>query len=80
MRSFWTEPYLWIHLAGIAVLPLSLMICLLGLAAGDPILPPVVELGLVAIAGIAPIAWMQIQQPFCIFSLLAVAVRPERLS
>ncbi|HAA30327.1 MAG TPA: low-complexity tail membrane protein, partial [Cyanobacteria bacterium UBA8553] len=22
MRSFWTEPFLWIHLAGIAALPL----------------------------------------------------------
>lgn len=62
------------------MLPLSLLICLLGFAAGDPILPPWLEIGLVAIAGIAPIAWMQSQKPFCIFSLLAVTLRPERLS
>lgn len=80
MRSFWADPYLWIHIAGIAALPLSLLICLLGFAAGDPILPPWLEIGLVAIAGIAPIAWMQSQKPFCIFSLLAVALRPEQLS
>ncbi|MER3432199.1 MAG: low-complexity tail membrane protein [Leptolyngbya sp. ERB_1_1] len=80
MRSFWADPYLWIHVAGGAAVPLSLLVCLLGLAAGDPILPPWLELGLVAIAGIAPIAWMQIQKPFYIFSLLAVAVRPPQLS
>lgn len=79
MRSFWTDPYLWIHVAGIAVVPLSLLVCLLGLAAGDPILPPWLELGLIAIAGIAPIAWMQIQKPFYIYSLLAVAMRPLQL-
>ncbi|MBW4440754.1 MAG: low-complexity tail membrane protein [Plectolyngbya sp. WJT66-NPBG17] len=80
MRSFWADPYLWIHLAGIAAVPLSLLVCLLGLAAGDPILPPWLELGLIAIAGIAPIAWMQIQKPFYIYSLLAVALRPQLLS
>lgn len=62
------------------MLPLSLLICLLGFAAGDSILPPWLEIGLVAIAGIAPIAWMQSQKPFCIFSLLAVTLRPARLS
>lgn len=80
MRSFWADPYLWIHLAGVATVPLSLLVCLLGLAAGDPILPPWLELGLVAIAGIAPIAWMQFQKPFYIYSLLAVALRPPQLS
>jgi hypothetical protein len=80
MRSFWADPYLWIHIAGIAVLPISLLICLFGFAAGDPILPPWLEIGLVAIAGIAPIAWMQSQKPFCIFSLLAVTLRPEQLT
>jgi hypothetical protein len=80
MRSFWADPYLWIHLAGVAAVPLSLLVCLLGLAAGDPILPPWLELGLVAAAGIAPIVWMQLQKPFYIYSLLAVALRPEQLT
>lgn len=80
MRIFWSDPYLWIHLAGIAAVPLCLLLCLLGFAAGNPILPAWLELGLVAIIGIAPIAWMQLQKPFYIFSLLAVALRPERLT
>lgn len=80
MRSFWSDPYLWIHLAGIAALPIFLEICLLGLAAGDPLLPAVLELGFVAAVGIAPIVWMQWQRPFYIFSLLAIALQPAQLS
>ncbi|MBD2070000.1 low-complexity tail membrane protein [Leptolyngbya sp. FACHB-671] len=80
MRSFWSDPYLWIHLAGIAALPIFLEICLLGLAAGDPLLPAVLELGFVAVVGIAPIFWMQWQRPFYIFSLLAIAIQPAQLS
>jgi hypothetical protein len=80
MRAFWSDPYLWIHLAGVAAVPFALLLCLIGFAAGDPSLPPWLELGIVAIAGIAPIAWMQTQKPFYIFSLLAVALKPENLS
>jgi hypothetical protein len=80
MRSFWSDPYLWLHAAGLAAVPLCLIFCLLGLAVGDPFLPPWLELGLVAIAGIAPIAWMQWQKPFYIYSLIAVALKPELLT
>jgi hypothetical protein len=80
MRAFWSDPYLWVHAAGIAALPFWFLVCLFGFAVGDPILPPWLELGLVAIAGIAPISWMQSQRPFYIFSLLAVALRAERLT
>ncbi len=80
MRSFWSDPFLWIHLAGLAALPIWLGLCLLGLAVGDPMLPFWLEIGLVAIFGIAPILWMQWQRPFDIFSLLIVTVKPERLS
>jgi hypothetical protein len=80
MRNFWFNPYLWVHLAGLAAVPLWLGVCLLGLAVGDPWLPPGVELGLVAIAGSAPIVWMQWQRPFNIFSLLAVTLKPECLT
>ena len=80
MRAFWSDPYLWIHAAGLAAVPLCLVICLLGLAGGDPLLPIWLELGLVAIVGIAPIVWMQWQRPFYIFSLVAVAIKPERLT
>jgi hypothetical protein len=80
MRSFWTDPYLWIHLAGFAALPLWLELCWLGLAVGDPVLPFWLELLLVAAIGIAPIFWMQWQHPFYIFSLIAVALKPAQLT
>ncbi|MCY7324342.1 MAG: low-complexity tail membrane protein [Phormidesmis sp. CAN_BIN36] len=80
MRAFWSDPYLWVHAAGVAAVPLCLVVCLLGLSVGDPLLPVWLELGLVTIVGIAPIVWMQWQKPFYIFSLVAVALKPERLT
>lgn len=80
MRSFWSDPYLWIHLAGLAALPLFLELCFLGLAVGDPVLPVFLEVLFVAGIGIAPILWMQWQRPFCIFSLVALAIKPEFLT
>ncbi|HEY9859455.1 MAG TPA: low-complexity tail membrane protein [Candidatus Obscuribacterales bacterium] len=80
MRSFWSEPYLWVHAAGAAVLPILLELCLLGFAVGDPILPAGVEVGLVAAIGIAPLLWMQLFRPFYIFSLLVFALKPEKLT
>jgi hypothetical protein len=80
MKAFWADPYLWIHAAGIAVVPLWLILCMLGLAAGDPILPSGWEISLVAIAGIGPIVWMQWVKPFCIYSLLAVSLKSSQLT
>jgi len=80
MRSFWFDPYLWIHLAGLAALPIFLEICLVGFAIGDPFLPVWLEVLLVAVAGVAPILWMQWQRPFYIFSVMALAVKPEQLT
>jgi hypothetical protein len=80
MRSFWSDPYLWIHLAGLAALPVFLGLCMVGLAIGDPLLPVWLEILLVAVAGIAPIVWMQWQRPFCIFSLVALALKPEQFT
>lgn len=80
MRSFWSDPYLWVHLAGLAALPLFLGLCLIGFSIGDPFLPVWVELLLVAAVGIAPILWMQWQRPFYIFSLVAVALKPAQLT
>lgn len=80
MRVSWSEPYLWLHLAGVATVPLWLDICLLGFAAGDPILPVSLEFALVAVFGIAPILWMQWQRPFCIFSLVLFTLKPSALS
>jgi hypothetical protein len=47
---------------------------------GDPFLPVWLELLFVAIAGIAPVLWMQWQRPFYIFSIVAVSVKPEALT
>ncbi|MGJ3250323.1 MAG: low-complexity tail membrane protein [Elainellaceae cyanobacterium] len=80
MRSFRLDPYLWIHLAGAAAVPIFLELCFLGLAAGDPVLPVGLEFLFVAVVGIAPVFWMQWQRPFYIFSLLVVAIKPDRLT
>ncbi len=60
--------------------PLFLELCLIGFSIGDPFLPAWLELLLVAAVGIAPILWMQWQKPFYIFSLIAVALKPEQLT
>ena len=80
MRSFWSDPFLWIHLSGVATVPIFLGLCLLGLAVGSPMLPVWLEVFLVAVAGIAPVLWMQWFRPFYIFSILVVALKPQNLT
>lgn len=80
MRAFWSDPYLWVHLAGLAMAPIFLELCLIGFTIGNPFLPGWMEWLLVALVGIAPILWMQWQRPFYIFSLPAVVVKPDRLT
>lgn len=80
MRSTWSEPYLWVHLAGIAAVPIFLELCLLGLKAAESALPAALVFLLVAIAGIGPIVWMQWQRPFSIFSLVFLALKPSELT
>jgi len=80
MRSFWSDPFLWIHLSGVATVPIFLGLCLLGLAVGSPMLPVWLEVFLVGVAGIAPVLWMQWFRPFYIFSILVVAVKPQNLT
>ena len=73
------DPYLWVHLAGIATVPLWLAICALGLAVGSPQWPSV-ELALLTLLGGSPVLWMQLGRPFYIFSLLALTLKPTALS
>lgn len=80
MRSSWSEPYLWVHLAGLAVAPIFLELCLLGLASAGMKLPADLVLLFVAAVGIVPIFWMQWQRPFCIFSLLPLVLKPSELT
>jgi hypothetical protein len=78
--NFRLEPFLWIHLAGIAIAPLLLQVVWLGLAVGDPLPYVWLELLLLIAIGIVPILWMQWQRPFEIFSLLLLAVKPKNLT
>jgi len=80
MRSFWNEPFLWIHFAGLAALPLFLGLVWLGLSVGDPMLPVWLEVLLVALVGIVPVLAMQLTRPFNIFSVLILAIKPEKLT
>lgn len=74
------DPYLWVHLAGLAALPLCAELCLLGLAAGDPLLPGGWDWLLVGLLGTAPIVAMQWLRPFYPFSVLLVSLRADRLN
>jgi hypothetical protein len=80
MPSFRSEPILWIHVAGLATLPVFLLMCLLFLSVGEPLLPVWMEILLVAIIGVMPLLWMQLRRPFYIFALLGVALKPENLT
>ncbi|AFY44609.1 low-complexity tail membrane protein [Nostoc sp. PCC 7107] len=80
MSSFRSEPILWIHIAGLATLPIFLVLCLLFLAIGEPLLPVWGELLLVATIGVTPLLWMQLRRPFYIYSLLGIALKPENLT
>jgi hypothetical protein len=75
-----SEPFLWIHLAGLAAFPLFLQVAWVGLAIADPL--PLVWLEGIFLGAIAlvPIIWMQWTRPFDIFSLLVIAIRPDRLT
>ncbi|MBD2409279.1 hypothetical protein FACHB389_25635 [Nostoc calcicola FACHB-389] len=80
MASFRSEPILWIHVAGLATLPVFSILCLLFLSVGEPFLPVWAELFLVAAVGVVPLLWMQLRRPFYIFGLLGIALKPENLT
>ncbi|MBD2106651.1 low-complexity tail membrane protein [Nodosilinea sp. FACHB-13] len=78
MAPWRCDPYLWVHLAGLATVPLWIDLCLLGLAVGNPVLPGL-ELGVIVALGVLPVLVMQLRQPFYIFSLLGLALKPAAL-
>lgn len=79
MRSFRSEPILWIHLAGLATLPIFLEICWLGLAVVQEVLPMWLEFFLITAIGVVPVLWVQLQRPFSIFAVVGIAQKPEQL-
>jgi hypothetical protein len=78
MKSWRCDPYLWIHLAGLATVPLWIDLCLLGLAVETPTLPGL-EYGFIVALGVLPVLVMQLRRPFYIFSLPGLALRPGSL-
>ena len=74
-----TEPFLWIHLTGIALFPALVGLTLIGLAVGDSF-SYVVELPLLGAIAILPVLLMQLIRPFDIFSVLIFSLKPECLS
>lgn len=80
MNNFRLEPFLWIHLAGIAVTPLTLQLVWLGLAVGDPLPLFWLEFFIVGVFGVVPILSMQWTRPFDIFSMLLISLRPDSLT
>jgi len=79
-QTFKSDPYLWLHLCGMATVPLWLEISFIALSTGDPQLPAFLEFLLIVTIGILPILWMQWQRPFYIYSLLLVAIHPNQLT
>lgn len=78
MAPWRRDPYLWVHLAGLATVPLWIDLCLLGLAVGNPSLPEL-ELGVMVALGVLPVLVMQLRRPFYIFSLPGLALKPAAL-
>ena len=76
MRS---EPFLWIHLVGIALFPALVGVTLIGLAVGNSF-AYFIELPLLAAIAIFPILLMQLSRPFDIFSILIFSLKPECLT
>lgn len=74
-----TEPFLWIHLTGIALFPIFIGLTSIALAVGDSF-SYVIELPLLAAIAILPILLMQLIRPFDIFSVLFLSLKPECLS
>ena len=74
-----SEPFLWIHLAGVALFPGLLFIAWIGLSIGDSF-SYVLELLWLAAIAIIPILFMQLTRPFYIFSVLIFSRSPECLS
>ena len=74
-----SEPFLWIHLLGIAVFPLFIGITIVGLSIGNSY-SFILELALITAIAVIPVFLMQIQRPFNIFSILFLSLKPESLS
>lgn len=74
------NPYLWVHLIGLAAVPLLLDICWLGVASAGPAPVFGLQFWVIAAFGILPPLWMQIVRPFYLFSLPPLALQIDQLT
>lgn len=74
-----SEPFLWIHLAGIALFPGLIGITWIALSIGNSS-GYILELILLGAIAIVPILLMQLFRPFDIFSVLIFSLQPKALS
>jgi len=79
-KSFKSEPFLWIHLSGIVAFPIFLGITWLGLSISDRLSLFWMEILLMMVIGIVPVFLMQWSRPFEIFSLLILAMKPDKIT
>lgn len=80
LKSFKSEPFLWIHLSGIVAFPIFLGITWLGLSISDRLSLFWIEILLMMVIGIVPVFLMQWSRPFEIFSLLILAMKPDKIT
>ncbi|MBV5260896.1 low-complexity tail membrane protein [Synechococcus moorigangaii CMS01] len=73
------EPYFWLYMAGLALLPLVWALLAIALAIGIPLPLANVELGLILLLGGLPVWLLQILRPWQPFGLFIFQIPPERL-
>ncbi len=73
------DPYLWLHLVGLALLPLTLALVAIALAWGIPLPFSVLELVVIVLVGGLPVWVLQILRPWQPFGFLIFQIPPERM-
>jgi len=74
------DPFIWIHVALLAAVPLTLVLSMIGLAVGDPVFPGWLETLLLGLPPIGLTVWLQWQKPLSLFSLWFVHKSIESLN
>lgn len=80
MTNFKLEPFLWLHFAGLAVIPFTLEGLWLSLSLSSPFPFWWLDFLIVAGLGIIPVFFLQFKHPLNIFSFLFLALSPNLLT
>jgi hypothetical protein len=73
------DPYLWLHLAGLAMLPFTMALVAIALPWGVPFPFSTAELILIVLIGGVPVWTLQILRPWNPFGFLIFQIPPERM-